>query len=45
MSAIEDKFAMLATDNAPGQEGRQKASDLGPLLRGGPIEEFQRRGE
>ena len=38
MSAIEDKFAMLPTDNAPGQEGRQKASDLGPLLRGGPIE-------
>ena len=38
MSRIEAKFAMLATDNAPGQEGRQKAGDLGPLLRGGPIE-------
>ncbi|MBK5205009.1 MAG: pyridoxal phosphate-dependent aminotransferase [Polaromonas sp.] len=38
MGRIEDKFAMLATDNAPGQEGRQKAADLGPLLRGGPIE-------
>ena len=37
MSAIEDKFAVLATDNAPGQEGRQKAGDLAPLLRGGPI--------
>jgi len=38
MGRIEDKFSMLATDNAPGQEGRQKAADLGPLLRGGPIE-------
>jgi aspartate/methionine/tyrosine aminotransferase len=38
MNAIEHKFAMLATDNAPGQERRQKASDLAPLLRGGPIE-------
>ena len=38
MRSIEDKFAMLATDNAPGQEGRQKAGDLGPLLRGGPID-------
>ncbi len=38
MGSIEDKFAALATDNAPGQEGRQKASDLGPLLRGGPVE-------
>ena len=38
MSRIEDKFAMLATDNAPGQEGRQKAADLEPLLRGGPME-------
>lgn len=38
MDSIEDKFAMLATNNAPGQEGRQKAVDLGPLLRGGPIE-------
>lgn len=38
MGKIEDTFAMLATDNAPGQEGRQKAADLGPLLRGGPIQ-------
>ena len=38
MSSIENRFAMLATDNAPGQEGRQKTADLGPLLRGGPIE-------
>ncbi len=38
MKSIEDKFAMLATDNAPGQEGRQKASDLNPLLRGDPME-------
>ncbi len=39
MNGIEQKFAMLATDSAPGQEGRQKkASDLAPLLRGGPIE-------
>jgi aspartate/methionine/tyrosine aminotransferase len=38
MNAIEQKFAMLATDNAPGQEGRQKAGDLAPLLRGGSIE-------
>ncbi|MEO8543457.1 MAG: pyridoxal phosphate-dependent aminotransferase [Betaproteobacteria bacterium] len=37
MSSIEVKFAMLATDNAPGQEGRQKAGNLGSLLRGGPI--------
>jgi aspartate/methionine/tyrosine aminotransferase len=29
---------MLATDNAPGQKGRQKAADLAPLLRGGPID-------
>ena len=36
MGKIEDKFAMLATDNAPGQEGRQKAADLGLLLRGEP---------
>ena len=38
MSSIEDKFALLATDNAPGQEGRQRAGDLGPLRRGGAIE-------
>ena len=24
MGAIEEKFAKLATDNAPGQEGRQR---------------------
>ena len=38
MSKLTDKFAMLATDNAPGQEGRQKTADLGPWMRGGPIE-------
>jgi aspartate/methionine/tyrosine aminotransferase len=37
MGNIEDKFALLATDNAPGQEGRQKTADLNPLLRGEPI--------
>ena len=31
MSAIEDKFAKLGCDNAPGQEGRQKKVDL-PLI-------------
>ena len=38
MGRIEDKFALLATDNAPGQEGRQKAADLSPLLRGDVLE-------
>ena len=38
MGRIEDKFAMLATDNAPGQEGRQKTADLGSVLRGSSIE-------
>ncbi|MBC7707448.1 MAG: pyridoxal phosphate-dependent aminotransferase [Rhodoferax sp.] len=38
MRNLTDKFAMLATDNAPGQEGRQKTADLGPWMRGGPIE-------
>jgi aspartate/methionine/tyrosine aminotransferase len=38
MNTIEEKFALLATDNAPGQEGRQKAVDLGSLLRGEPIQ-------
>jgi len=37
MKSIEYKFAMLATDNAPGQEGRQKVSDLGSVLRGEAI--------
>jgi aspartate/methionine/tyrosine aminotransferase len=37
MGTIDDKFAMLATDNAPGQEGRQKAANLGNLLRGEPL--------
>lgn len=38
MSSIEDRFTMLATDNAPGQEGRQKVADLFALLRGDAIE-------
>ena len=38
MKSIEEKFAMLGTDNAPGQEGRQRPLDLGSLLRGGPID-------
>jgi len=38
MRTIDDKFALLATDNAPGQEARLQAADLGPVLRGGPIE-------
>ena len=38
MGRIEDKFAMLATDNAPGQEGRQKTADLGSVLSGSSIE-------
>lgn len=35
---LEDKFSMLATDHAPGQEGRQAAVDLGPSLRGDALE-------
>ncbi len=38
MRTIDDKFALLATDNAPGQEARLQVADLGPVLRGGPIE-------
>lgn len=38
MRTIDDKFALLATDNAPGQEARLQAADLGPVLRGDPIE-------
>jgi aspartate/methionine/tyrosine aminotransferase len=34
MSAIEEKFRKLATDNAPGQEVKQKASDIRSLIRG-----------
>jgi aspartate/methionine/tyrosine aminotransferase len=34
MSLIEQKFARLATDNAPGQEVRQRGDGLDPLLKG-----------
>lgn len=34
MSSIEDKFARLATDHAPGQEVRQREDDIEALLRG-----------
>lgn len=34
MSSIEKKFEKLATDNAPGQETRQKAGNIETLLRG-----------
>ena len=35
--SIQDKFNKLGTDNAPGQEVRQQASDLDTLLRGGTL--------
>lgn len=35
--SIQDKFSKLGTDNAPGQEGRQGASDNEKLLRGEAI--------
>lgn len=34
MSSIEEKFRKLATDNAPGQEVRQKADNIDSLIRG-----------
>jgi len=33
MRSIEDKFTLLATDNAPGQEGRQQSTHLAAALR------------
>lgn len=38
MTSIEDKFKALATDNAPGQETRQKSDDLDTLMRGDLLE-------
>ncbi|MGB3834100.1 MAG: pyridoxal phosphate-dependent aminotransferase [Mesorhizobium sp.] len=35
--SIQDKFNKLGTDNAPGQEVRQKTADLHTLLRGEPL--------
>ncbi len=37
-SSIEAKFDKLATDHAPGQETRQKAGNIAPLLRGERID-------
>ncbi|MBV7486492.1 pyridoxal phosphate-dependent aminotransferase [Bordetella sp. BOR01] len=37
MSTIDDKFARLSTDNAPGQEVRQSGGDLARMLRGQPL--------
>lgn len=34
MTTLEDKFKLLATDNAPGQEVRQSAGDIATLMRG-----------
>lgn len=38
MTSIEDKFKALATDNAPGQETRQKTGDIDALMRGDFLE-------
>jgi aspartate/methionine/tyrosine aminotransferase len=38
MSSIEEKFKALATDNAPGQETRQKTDDIESLMRGDVLE-------
>ena len=35
--SIQFKFSKLGTDNAPGQEGRQKSAGLENLLRGEPL--------
>jgi hypothetical protein len=35
MSPIEEKFARLGTDHAPGQEVRQRSDSPGTALRGG----------
>jgi len=37
MTALERKYTLLATDNAPGQEGRQKNVDLAAVMRGDPL--------
>ena len=37
MDSIEQKFAKLGTDHAPGQEVRQDAGASGPALRGEPL--------
>jgi len=37
MTALERKYTLLATDNAPGQEGRQKTVDLAAVMRGDPL--------
>lgn len=37
MSPIEDKFARLGTDHAPGQEVRQRPDSGSAALRGGPL--------
>ncbi|OIN94375.1 MAG: aspartate aminotransferase [Comamonadaceae bacterium CG1_02_60_18] len=37
MNPLETKFTQLGTDNAPGQEGRQKTADLTNVLRGEPL--------
>ncbi|MGR4932689.1 pyridoxal phosphate-dependent aminotransferase [Bradyrhizobium sp. CAR08] len=36
--SVQEKFGRLGTDNAPGQEGRQKVGDLHKLMRGGTLE-------
>ncbi|MDD5031390.1 MAG: pyridoxal phosphate-dependent aminotransferase, partial [Rhodoferax sp.] len=43
MTQLEAKFALIATDNAPGQEGRQKVANFagvqrGPALAGKPVD-------
>lgn len=35
--SIDDRFAALATDNAPGQEVRQAKGNVGNLMRGAPL--------
>ena len=37
MSLIEEKFAKLGTDHAPGQESRQRPAAADATLRGGPL--------
>lgn len=36
--SIEEKFRKLATDNAPGQETRQKTDNIEDLMRGDPLD-------
>ncbi len=50
MSSIEQKFARLSTDNAPGQEVRQRGEGLDAMLKGEnlpgtPVDFFPRRCE